>query len=75
MGLSGKINTVHWHLVDSQSFPFDSKLRPLLSQKGAYSSQERYSTLDVAEIVEYGRKHGVRMMVEIDGEEGPRFPT
>ena len=44
----GKINVIHWHLVDQQSFPFDSKKRPLLSQKGAYSPQERYSSLDVA---------------------------
>eukprot|EP01047_Picozoa_sp_COSAG01_P023860 COSAG01_NODE_1454_length_10256_cov_4.300748_4_plen_440_part_00 len=62
-----KVNTVHWHLVDSQSFPFDSKRRPLLAQKGAYSAQERYSPLDVAEVVEFGRSHGVRMMVEVDG--------
>eukprot|EP01046_Picozoa_sp_COSAG06_P006592 COSAG06_NODE_311_length_17771_cov_31.730647_7_plen_362_part_00 len=63
----GKINVIHWHLVDQQSFPFDSKSRPLLSQKGAYSPQERYTELDVAEVVEYGRARGVRMMVEIDG--------
>lgn len=63
----GKINVIHWHLVDQQSFPFDSKKRPLLSQKGAYSPQERYTSLDVAEVVEYGRSRGVRMMVEIDG--------
>ena len=50
----GKVNTIHWHLVDQQSFPFDSKLRPLLSQKGAYSDQERYTALDVAEVIEYG---------------------
>ena len=50
-------------LVDQQSFPFDSKRRPLLSQKGAYSPQERYSELDVAEVVEFGRERGVRMMV------------
>eukprot|EP01116_Phalansterium_solitarium_P023195 TRINITY_DN7_c0_g1_i1.p1 TRINITY_DN7_c0_g1~~TRINITY_DN7_c0_g1_i1.p1 ORF type:complete len:669 (+),score=276.66 TRINITY_DN7_c0_g1_i1:39-2009(+) len=61
-----KINTVHWHLTDSQSFPFDSPSRPLLSQMGAYSSQERYSVEDVADVVEYARQHGVRMMVEVD---------
>lgn len=44
----GKINVIHWHLVDQQSFPFDSKKRPLLSQKGAYSPQERYTAMDVA---------------------------
>lgn len=62
-----KVNTVHWHLVDQQSFPFDSKKRPLLSQKGAYSAQERYTPLDVAEVIEFGRERGVRFMVEIDG--------
>ena len=39
----------------------------MLSQKGAYSPQERYTALDVAEVVEFGRERGVRMMVEIDG--------
>lgn len=62
-----KVNTVHWHLVDQQSFPFDSTKRPELSRKGAYSPQERYTPLDVAEVVEFGRARGVRMMVEIDG--------
>ena len=59
-----KINTVHWHLTDSQSFPFDSPSYPLLS-KGAWSNQERYTVEDVAMVVEYGRKRGVRMMVEV----------
>ena len=62
-----KVNTVHWHIVDQQSFPFDSVSRPLLSQKGSYSAQERYTPLDVAEVVEYSRSVGVRMMVEVDG--------
>lgn len=34
-----KINVIHWHIVDSQSFPFDSPSHPLLGQKGSYSPQ------------------------------------
>ena len=32
-----KINVLHWHMVDAQSFPFDAPSRPLLV-KGAYST-------------------------------------
>jgi hexosaminidase len=60
-----KINVLHWHLVDSQSFPFDAPSLPLLS-KGAYSAQERYTVEDVAQVVEFARQRGVRVMVEID---------
>jgi len=60
-----KINVVHWHLPDSQSFPFDSPTRPLFS-KGAYSAQERYTTEDVAQVIEYARQRAVRVMAEID---------
>eukprot|EP00462_Mataza_sp_D1_P024346 CAMPEP_0175131698 /NCGR_PEP_ID=MMETSP0087-20121206/6686_1 /TAXON_ID=136419 /ORGANISM="Unknown Unknown, Strain D1" /LENGTH=395 /DNA_ID=CAMNT_0016414015 /DNA_START=893 /DNA_END=2077 /DNA_ORIENTATION=+ len=61
-----KINVVHWHLVDSQSFPFDSPSLPKLSQSGAFSNQERFTTNDVADVVEFARARGVRVMVEID---------
>jgi len=61
-----KLNTLHWHLVDSQSFPFDSSSYPKLSQYGAYSKFERYSTEDVQEVVQYAKSRGVRIMVEID---------
>ena len=44
-----KVNTLHWHLVDSPSFPFDSPSAPLLS-KGAYSGQDRYTVEDVAQV-------------------------
>ena len=37
-----KLNVLHWHLVDSQSFPFDSPSYPSLGKEGAYSNEERY---------------------------------
>lgn len=61
-----KVNTIHWHIVDQQSFPFNTPSRPLLASKGAYSSFEQYTYSDVAGIVNYARKRGVRVMVEFD---------
>ena len=60
-----KINVLHWHIVDSQSYPFQSKTYPKLWD-GAYSAQERYTQADIAAIVEYARLRGVRVMVEFD---------
>lgn len=32
-----KLNTFHWHITDSHSFPFQSSRRPELTKLGAYS--------------------------------------
>lgn len=60
-----KINVLHWHLVDSQSFPFHSASNPKLWD-GAYNAQSRYTHSDVTSIVEYARLRGVRVMPEFD---------
>ena len=54
-----KINVIHWHIVDSQSFPFDAPSYPTLGSMGAYSPLERYTIKDVADVVEYARQRGV----------------
>lgn len=48
-----KLNTFHWHVVDSQSFPLEVPEFPELSEMGAYSPEEFYSVKDVQDIVEY----------------------
>mmetsp|Transcript_14346 Transcript_14346/g.21493 ORF Transcript_14346/g.21493 Transcript_14346/m.21493 type:complete len:534 (+) Transcript_14346:82-1683(+) len=60
-----KFNVLHWHAVDTQSFPFQSLSYPDL-WKGAYTPVERYRHDDIASLVEYGRERGVRVMIEFD---------
>jgi len=60
-----KLNVLHWHVVDDQSFPFESTTYPKLWD-GTYSNDEKYSQEDVTELVEYGRLRNVRVMVEFD---------
>jgi hexosaminidase len=52
-------------MVDSQSFPFESKTHPKLWE-GAFSAQERYTQADIAAVVEYARERAVRVIVEFD---------
>jgi hexosaminidase len=43
-------NVMHWHIVDTQSFPLEIPSFPKLWD-GAYSISERYTFADAAEIV------------------------
>jgi hexosaminidase len=61
-----RMNVLHWHIVDMQSFPCGSDKYPQLAEKGAYSSNAVYSTSDMRDIVAYGKARGVRIMPEWD---------
>ncbi|EIN12436.1 beta-hexosaminidase [Punctularia strigosozonata HHB-11173 SS5] len=61
-----KLNTFHWHVVDSQSFPLEIPGFPELFDKGPYSASETYTTKDVQEIVDYAAQRGIDVVVEID---------
>lgn len=48
-----QINTFHWHVVDSQSFPLIVPDFTELSENGAYSPSQVYSPRDVRDIIDY----------------------
>ncbi|KAJ2790073.1 Glucosamine-6-phosphate isomerase (Glucosamine-6-phosphate deaminase) (GNPDA) (GlcN6P deaminase), partial [Coemansia linderi] len=61
-----KMNTFHWHVVDSHSWPIESKTYPALHQKGAYSSSMTYYYNDVKRIIKYAKDRGIRVIPEFD---------
>jgi len=61
-----KLNTLHWHIVDDQSFPYESSAFPELSGAGAYTEHHVYSQEDVSRVVEFAAERGVRVVPEFD---------
>ncbi|CAI5488789.1 unnamed protein product [Closterium sp. Naga37s-1] len=60
-----KLNVLHWHMVDTQSFPIETPSFPRL-WLGAFSPFERYTTDDMHHIVQYAEERGVMVVPELD---------
>ena len=60
-----KLNVLHWHISDTQSFPLQFQSRPKL-WNGAHSPRERYLQAEVRDVVEYARRRGIRVIPEFD---------
>ncbi|KAL9321937.1 hypothetical protein ACSQ67_009990 [Phaseolus vulgaris] len=61
-----KLNVLHLHLTDAESFPLVLPSEPRLAEKGAYAPHMVYTPQDVKTLVEFGLDHGVRVIPEID---------
>lgn len=60
-----KMNVLHWHLDDAQSWPMEIRSYPNMT-KDAYSTREVYTEADMRRVIEYARARGIRVIPEVD---------
>ncbi|VDQ09342.1 unnamed protein product [Trichobilharzia regenti] len=69
-----KMNVLHWHMTDDESFPYVSSVYPELSSKGAYHAHSYvYERDEIDSLVEFARLHGVRVIIEFDSPDEEYF--
>ena len=61
-----KLNRLHLHATDSQSWPLEVPSLPELARKGAHQPDSVWSTQDLQQLQEYGVHRGVSVYIEID---------
>ncbi|XP_058121691.1 chitooligosaccharidolytic beta-N-acetylglucosaminidase [Anopheles coustani] len=63
---SCKMNVLHWHITDTQSFPVVLELVPEASAFGAYSAEAIYTQKDIEDLAQYAKYLGIRIILEFD---------
>ncbi|XP_076059844.1 chitooligosaccharidolytic beta-N-acetylglucosaminidase-like [Oratosquilla oratoria] len=61
-----KLNTLHWHISDSASFPLYTRRVPEMAYYGAYDASKVYYPEQVREIVQYAKVRGIRVVPELN---------
>eukprot|EP00818_Percolomonas_sp_WS_P001115 CAMPEP_0117445152 /NCGR_PEP_ID=MMETSP0759-20121206/5639_1 /TAXON_ID=63605 /ORGANISM="Percolomonas cosmopolitus, Strain WS" /LENGTH=528 /DNA_ID=CAMNT_0005237301 /DNA_START=8 /DNA_END=1594 /DNA_ORIENTATION=+ len=61
-----KMNVLHIHLTDAQSFPIQVKQYPDLSNKALWHEGMQYTAEILSDIVQYAYERGVRVIPEVD---------
>jgi hexosaminidase len=68
---AAKMNALHWHISDDQSFPLCLTSAPQLCAVAAYRDRKtgdslNYTTADVRDLVAFAAARGVRVIPELD---------
>ncbi|KAL8861143.1 MAG: hypothetical protein Q9178_002359 [Gyalolechia marmorata] len=63
---ASKLNKLHLHATDAQSWPIEIPALPELAMKGAYSHEQIWHTEDLEAVQLHGVYYGVEVFVEID---------
>lgn len=61
-----KLNKLHLHATDAQSWPIEIPSLPTLAQKGAYRDNQIWTVQDLKRVQKHGLYHGVEVYLEID---------
>lgn len=61
-----KLNVLHWHIVDSQSWPYQSTTYPELSEKGAFCKDCIYTLANVTHVIKEAAMRGIHVIPEFD---------
>lgn len=61
-----KLNVLHWHITDDDSFAMESKRIPGLVEDAAFDKNEVYSAVQIKNFVKYAKTRGVRIVPEIE---------
>jgi hexosaminidase len=61
-----KLNKLHLHCTDAQSWPLEVPAIPSLAIEGAYREDQIWSVRDLHQVQHYGLYHGVEVYLEID---------
>ena len=61
-----KLNKLHLHSTDAQSWPIEIPSLPTLAEEGAYREDQIWSVQDLENVQRHGLYHGVEVYLEID---------
>lgn len=66
-GLSyNKMSVLHWHISDSNSYPFFSKRVPQMAIYGTFGQNKIYTPAEVTEFLNYANQRGIKVIPELD---------
>jgi len=60
-----KLNVLHWHVVDAESFPLNTPSVPTMKD-GAFTTDLIYSMEDLQVLKSYAFERGVQLIIELD---------